>query len=154
MKAWYCLARRRAQHSILGLGYTVVVLYVQSLKALRNKHHLLCTVSINSVLAEALTVCLSSFFSERQRVPASRSAAYVNAGRKARQRFRDICVVLAVPCRLYYHSGLAPRNHCFSIHVAEPVRPASSPRDHCVHPCVRVSETAADGSSGQARDAD
>jgi hypothetical protein len=65
MKAWYRLARRRVQHSILGLSYAVVVLYVLSLKALRNKHHLLCTIGINSVLAEALTVCLSSFFSER-----------------------------------------------------------------------------------------
>ena len=125
MKVWYRLACRRAQHSILGLGYTAVVSYVLSMKALRNKYHLVCAVSINSVLVKALTFCLS-FISERQRVPTSRSAAYINVKRKARQRFGDICVVPVAPCRLHHHPDLAPSDHCFGIRAVEPIHPASS----------------------------
>lgn len=75
------------------------------MKALRSKNHLICAVSINSVLVKALTVCLS-FISERQ-------------------RFRDICVVLVAPCRLHHHPDLAPSDHCFGIRAVEPIYPAS-----------------------------
>ena len=92
---------------------------------MRNKYHLVCAVSINSVLVKALTVYLS-FISERQRVPTSRSAAYINVKRKARQRLRDICVVLVAPYRLHHHPNLTPSDHCFGIRAVEPIHPASS----------------------------
>lgn len=61
LEPWYRLASRHAPPSVLTLDYTATSVYWLPVDALRNKHYLLFTVSIVSLLAEVLIVCLSSF---------------------------------------------------------------------------------------------
>ncbi|CAO2656860.1 Nn.00g056630.m01.CDS01 [Neocucurbitaria sp. VM-36] len=61
LEPWYRLSRRHAPPSVLCLDYTATSIYKLPFKALSNRHYLLFCVSIVSLLAELLIVCISSF---------------------------------------------------------------------------------------------
>jgi hypothetical protein len=61
LEPWYRLACRYAPPSVLTLDYTATSVYYLPFDALRNKHYLLFLISIVSIFAEVLIVCLSSF---------------------------------------------------------------------------------------------
>lgn len=61
LEPWHRLCLRHAPPSILTLDYTATSVYRLPFEALRQKHYLLFAVSIVSILAEVLVVCLSSF---------------------------------------------------------------------------------------------
>ncbi|KAI9857387.1 MAG: hypothetical protein M1813_008290 [Trichoglossum hirsutum] len=61
MEPFYILSRRHAPSSTLTLDYTGTVPGVMPIVALLNGHFLVALVGFNAVLAEVLTVCVSSF---------------------------------------------------------------------------------------------
>jgi hypothetical protein len=61
MEPFYVLSKRRAPSRILTIDYTGTIPGVMPIVALMNKHYLVAVVGFNAVLAEVLTVCVSSF---------------------------------------------------------------------------------------------
>ncbi|KAH7411523.1 hypothetical protein BKA64DRAFT_595431 [Cadophora sp. MPI-SDFR-AT-0126] len=61
MEPLYILAMRHARPGVLFLDYTGTSTLAIPFQTLRNRHFLLFTISLNSILVEVLTVCLSSF---------------------------------------------------------------------------------------------
>ncbi|KAH0565303.1 hypothetical protein GP486_001303 [Trichoglossum hirsutum] len=61
MEPFYILSRRHAPSNTLTLDYTGTVPGVMPIVALLNGHFLVALVGLNAVLAEVLTVCVSSF---------------------------------------------------------------------------------------------
>jgi hypothetical protein len=61
MQPYYDLSRRHAPPSTLTLDYTGTVPGYLTYRAFVNKHWLVCIVSLGSIFAEVLTVCVNSF---------------------------------------------------------------------------------------------
>lgn len=58
---YYHLVRRNAIPNVLTVDYTGTVSFALPFKAWKERHHTLALVSMNSILLDVLTVCLSSF---------------------------------------------------------------------------------------------
>ncbi|QSZ33039.1 hypothetical protein DSL72_002624 [Monilinia vaccinii-corymbosi] len=63
IEPFYILSRRHASPKALTLDYTAMAFGWLSIRALLNGHHLVAAVGMGSVLAEILTVCVTSFSS-------------------------------------------------------------------------------------------
>lgn len=61
LEPFYILANRRAPAKTLTLDYTGTNPIYLPFKALKNRHYLVAIVGVGSILAEILTVCVSSF---------------------------------------------------------------------------------------------
>lgn len=61
IEPYYILSKRHAPPSILTLDYTGTVPGYLSVKAALNKHYLVSLVGLGAILAEVLTVCVTSF---------------------------------------------------------------------------------------------
>jgi hypothetical protein len=61
LEPFYILAQRKAPAKTLTLDYTGTNPIFLPFKALLNRHYLVALVGLGSILAEVLTVCVSSF---------------------------------------------------------------------------------------------
>jgi len=61
IEPYYVLSKRHAPSRILTLDYTGTVPGYLSVKAVLNKHYLVALVGLGAILAEVLTVCVTSF---------------------------------------------------------------------------------------------
>ncbi|KAI9783527.1 MAG: hypothetical protein M1839_003697 [Geoglossum umbratile] len=113
MEPFYILSRRHAPSKTLTLDYTGTIPGVMPIVALRNGHFLVALVGFNAILAEVLTVCVSSF--------GVKGSDFLNidAGQPdGEETFRSFWVSLSLAlsillslaisaCIVYYHRGSA-----------------------------------------------
>ncbi|OAG08231.1 uncharacterized protein CC84DRAFT_563311 [Paraphaeosphaeria sporulosa] len=125
VEPYHILAQRRAPAKTLTLDYTGTNPIILPFKALVNRHYIVCLVGVGSILAEVLTVCVSSFSVDGKKFIPGHSGNDSNDGDDAHDRantdqtFRSfwssfvlsigiIFFLVGVACVVYVH-----RSHKF-----------------------------------------
>ncbi|KAF1978644.1 hypothetical protein BU23DRAFT_450074 [Bimuria novae-zelandiae CBS 107.79] len=125
VQPYHILAQRRAPAKTLTLDYTGTNPIVLPFKALLNRHYIVALVGVGSILAEMLTVCVSSFSVDGKKfIPGQSGNDYENPDDQddranTDQTFRSfwtsfvisiliICFLVGVACVVYVH-----RSHKF-----------------------------------------